>query len=105
MLTDANKRRRNSFSDVHLLDPLITYHMCNFPCVLMQSAGVEVAVDAYPEARSHGPPARAPAGGGPRGGPPQQRVGVLMIQLCSATLRFTTPISPAVKISIGKQVA
>ena len=37
-------------------------------------------------------------------GPPVKRIGVLMVQLCSATMRHTTPLHPAVRIRIGKQV-
>ncbi len=37
-------------------------------------------------------------------GPPVKRIGVLMVQLCSATMRHTTPLHPAVRIRVGKQV-
>ena len=72
--------------------------------LFIQSAGVEITADVHPKAGPHAASMQGASAGGPRMQIPQQRVGVLMIQLCSATLRFTTPISPAVKISIGKQV-
>ena len=36
--------------------------------------------------------------------PPVKRIGVLMVQLCSATMKHTTPLHPAVRIRVGKQV-
>ena len=81
----------------------------------MQSANGDATADTHLEAGTQPVSAPSPSKKGPsKEGPskeatipkviPQQRVGVLMIQLCSATLRYTTPINPAIKISIGKQV-
>lgn len=76
----------------------------------MQSANADATADTHLEAASQPASAPSPSKEGPSKeapipmAPPQQRVGVLMIQLCSATLRYTTPINPAIKISIGKQV-
>ena len=63
------------------------------------AAGVNLApLPAQPHAHQHTARAASPAA------PPVKRIGVLMVQLCSATMRHTTPLHPAVRIRVGKQV-